>query len=521
MTDCTFDVTTLDLLKLYYHTGLVPAGVIEMRQAWFFNDLKPRTYYCLGGRDFFDGMYIQPVANWFVNMLPSTHPFTRFTVQRLGNLDYDDLLITYDYTSFTTSLDELKYFLFWLAESVGDLLVTVLDVFSGVREIPLRNILHAYNDAINKHQVFSVERFQEAEEAILLRQGRSGSLGVKGNIVFSTTLHGLALADITGRPDSDCCVGDDALAIVRSWFLTIFISCVNNLGVINPDKFTTISRLPNPMAGSILTEQYKFLKRPLNVSPEGAVNLGRLDFFPSVADALFPYGDGIHTTAPSASGYNAAKTFAMQVGRYFRIHVNGTDPSVYAMDDDLELCLILFRRVYRVYGLPVEGGIPHQFVVRWKHNEREADFFCPPVDSLEVFKFPWMGLLLDRFFGKEVTIPVTVGGTIPPPQDGCVGLTFNATSDVTVLQLGVDLGFLEKEQHIRYEIFDQSVSDSVWEKMERGGHMEDPLYARYTILSPLPSWWHDVTVQYYPQLLPEDPLDIAERLSSVLGDSVC
>lgn len=40
MTDCTFDVTTLDLLKLYYHTGLVPAGVIEMRQAWFFNDLK-------------------------------------------------------------------------------------------------------------------------------------------------------------------------------------------------------------------------------------------------------------------------------------------------------------------------------------------------------------------------------------------------------------------------------------------------------------------------------------------------
>jgi hypothetical protein len=518
----SYNVTTLDLLKLYYKTGIETLGHIEVRQAWFFNDLKPRTYYCLGGTDFFHGMFIQEIANLFCNMLPSTNPFSRFTVSRIGSLTYDELLITYDYSSFTTSLGELQHFMFWLAESVGDVVIQVLDVFHGVKDYSLRHILHAYNQSINQHQMFSIERFQEAEEAILLRQGRSGSLGVKGNIVFSTTLHGLALADITGTPDDDCCVGDDALAKIRAYFLVIFIQCVNNLGDINPQKFTTITPHDNLTERPILSEQYKFLKRPLNIDFDTKVPvLGRLDFFPSIADALCPEGDGVHTATPGYSHYNSARTFAMQVGRFYRQHCAGDFAPIITREEDLWVILHGFEEVYKVYGLPCEGGIPGDFVVRWGgDNSRTGLFYCPPVDSVWVFDTPWMDILLDRFYGRSVSTPVTCGGTIPPPLDAALGQRFRATSDVKVLQLGVDLGFLEKTVETTFEFFDQDVSDRIWAKMVEGGKDIDPILASYEVVEPLPSWWFDIVSYEYPDTLEEDPLDTAERLSSIMSGSI-
>lgn len=516
------DVTTLDLLRLYYHTGIEVPGAIEMRQAWFFNDLKPRTYYCLGGSDFFHGMYIQEIANLFAKFLPSTNPITRFEVSRIGSLSYDELLITYDYSSFTTSLAELRYFMFWLAESVGDVRVHVLDVFRGVVDYPLRDILHSYNTAVNQHQAFSIERFQEAEEAILLRQGRSGSLGVKGNIVFSTTLHGLALADITGTPDEDCCVGDDALAKIRAWILSIFITCVNNLGGINPTKFTTIRPLAPGEETSVYVEQFKFLKRPLNIDPDTHIpRLGVLDFFPSIADALFPEGDGVHTVTPGTSHYKSARTFAMQVGRYFRLHCNDKYASILFRQEDLEFILGGFQEVYWRFGLPLEGGLPGDFVVRWGqgHNSREGDFYCPPVDSIWCFDTPWMELLLNRFYGHRVSTPITVGGTIPPPLEISPGLRFRATSDVKVLQLGVDLGFLEKTVETQWEFFDQGVATRIWEKMMEGGKDLEPLYCTYEVVAPSPSWWYDIVAYEYPDILDEDPLSTVERISSVMSGS--
>lgn len=509
------NVTTLDLLKLYYHTGLEAQGEMEMRQAWFFNDLKPRTYYCMGGADFFHGMYIQDLANLFVQFLPSSNPFSRYTVERIGSLSYDDLLVTYDYTSFTTSLGELQFFMFWLAESVGDVEVDVLDVFRGLTTVKLRDILHTYNDSVNRHQMFSIERFQQMEEYCTLRQGRNGSLGTKGNIVLSTKLHALALADITGTPDDDCCVGDDAAAKIRAWLLAIFISCVNNLGTIHPEKFTTIRPIPPEEETSKLHDQFKFLKRPLNLDDNNVPTLGRLEFFPSVADALFPSGDGIHTVTPGYSPYKSAKTFAMQVGRFLRIHCNYEDFVIIARDSDMQCILDLFKEVYMKVGLPIEGGIPDGFVVGIGEQRRESDFFCPPVDTLDVFTIPWMELLLDRFYGHRVSLPVTCGGTIPPPLEVTVGEFFHASSDVQVLALAVDLGFLEKTIELRWESFTGSVCDEVWKKMIEGGHNTEPLYCRYDVVAPTPNWWYDVVSVDYPEFLEEDPLVAAERISSV------
>jgi len=513
--DVPKNVTTLDLLKHYYLTGNEVHGMIEMRLAWFFNDLKPRIYYCLGGTDFFNGIFIQQVANLFVDILPSTNPFTRFTVSRIGSLAYDELLVTYDYSSFTTSLAELKFFLFWLAEAVGDLVVPVLDVFHGVQDVRLKDLLHTYNEQVNQHQMFSVERFQQCEEFCSLHQGRSGSLGVKGNIVFSTTLHGLALADSTGLPDADCCVGDDALCRIRAWYLALFIQCVNNLGGINPTKFITITPKEPDTEVSALTEQFKFLKRPLNLDATNTPVLGRLDFFPSVADALFPEGDGVHTTTPGYNWYQSAKTFSMQVGRFYAIHCNGEDITILARDEDLEGIIGLFQRVYLVKGLPIEGGVPGCFNVAGGDYPRRGDFFCPPVDTIECFTTRWMEVILYRFYGQTITLPVTVGGTIPPPLDVSLGCVFRASSDVQVLALLVDLGVLEKTVEMRQQVFDGSVCDEVWERLTGQIKVIEPILCTFEVVSPPPSWWYDVVSYDYPLLIEEDPADAWERLSTV------
>lgn len=509
------NVTTLDLLRWYYISGDQILGPIEMRLAWFYNDLKPRIYYCLGGTDFWHGTFIQDLANMFCEILPSTNPFSRFSVSRVGDLSYDDLLITYDYSSFTTSLAELRYFLHWLARVCGDVTVQVLDVRHGVQTHKLSDILDEYNAAVNIDQIFSVERFSEGEASYELRQGRSGSLGVKGNIVFSTTLHGLALADITGTPDDDCCVGDDALARIRAWLLTIFIRCVNNLGEINPDKFTTIKRPQE--AESVTTTQYKFLKRPLFVDTEGHPVVGRLDFFPSIADAIRPEGDGIHTARPGTSPYMRAKTFAMQVGRFLTMQVQA--PCIVARDQDLDFILESFRMVYRRLGLPVEGGIPGDFDVA---DVKLARFFCPPVDDTDVFSTHWMEILLHRLHGHWTTLPVTVGGCIPPPLNIVEGETFKASSDVSFLQLCVDLRLLDKEVETRWVQFDWEVLETVMDRLYSRLDQVDvePLLCTYTVLSPPPTWWYDMCSYYYPDLMQEDPQEAWERISTIMSGSV-
>lgn len=511
-------VTSLDLLKLYYRTGHQTQGGLEMRLAWFFNDLKPRIYYCLGGTDFWHGIYIQQIANLFCEILPSTNPFSRFTVSRVGDLDFEDLLITYDYSSFTTSLSELKYFMFWLAEACRGISVSFLDVVKGVVSHDLGDVLHNYNTAVNQYQAFSIERFQQLEERYPLHQGRSGSLGVKGNIVFSTTLHGLSLSEITGTPDNDCCVGDDALARVRSWFLVIFIACVNNLGDINPDKFTSMLRPKEDESES--QTSYKFLKRPLWVGHDGVVNLGYLDFFPSMSDVLFPDGDGVHTATPGYSQYGAARTFAMQWGRYLTIQtMHGTGISI-SRDEDLEFILSGIRLCYKRLGLPLEGGIPGDDIRLDDRTVRQMKFFCPPADTTQLFYEHWMEILLFRYHGRYTSLPLTSGGTIPPPLYAVEGETFTATSDVECLGLLVDLGVIESEVLVKDLIFDEAVMREVLSRLEFGPEVDEPLMCRYTILEPLPSWYFDVVSFEYPLNLVEDPDEAMERVTSVLSGSV-
>jgi hypothetical protein len=217
-------------------------------------------------------------------------------------------------------------------------------------------LLREYNEFANQYCTFSVERFDNRLDNPMFHMGQSGPLGIKGNIVLSTALHGLALADITGTPDNDCVVGDDALTQVLTLLLSMFITCVNNLGTINPTKFSILKpTIVDPLSST----RFKFLKRPLHVTDRPV--LGILDFFPDVATILYPEGDGVHTIPPGSSFYIRMTSFVMQVCRYSLI-VSRPDRVISSLDevfaDDERRVMEVFRLCYKELGLPLDGAPP-------------------------------------------------------------------------------------------------------------------------------------------------------------------
>lgn len=131
------NITSKDLLFLYYRTGMQVGGDLEMRKAWFITDLKPRGYYCLGGSSFWAAIYIKDFTKRIQQSLPSTHPDSRYNITRIRYISENEIIVTYDYSAFTTSLAELKYFVSHLATAFEGVKLTVLDVYAGIVELDL------------------------------------------------------------------------------------------------------------------------------------------------------------------------------------------------------------------------------------------------------------------------------------------------------------------------------------------------------------------------------------------------
>jgi hypothetical protein len=437
------NVTTFDLLRIYAQYGLKILGSLELRQAWRFNDLKPRSYYCLGGDAFWDAIYIKDLTKMFISAFPSTHPFSRFEVKRIVRLSYDEILVTYDYSSFTTSLAELKYFLWYLATAFEDVLVRVLDVHEGIIEIDLGEYLHQYNQNVNLNQAFDISRVFKGCETFHYFQSRNGSLGVGGNIGLSGLVHGIALAGFNDTPDTDSVVGDDALLKTFKHLLEFLLVIINKLGIIAKDKMTTIPRPPIDNPNIKQQRSFKYLKRPISVNSDGEVETGVLDFFPNIAAALYPDGDGIHD-APQQSTEEIVRSYVMQVGKYLHQLHDGH----FGSDPDSALVLLLLRSVYLKYGLPIEGSIPQRGVyVSWQEEASgdtetfiSKNLWVPPLDTLEVFTTPWQSILFKRYAGEDVVMPYLMDGDLPLPVDAYPGLEFQTTSAGRFLSLMEDLG---------------------------------------------------------------------------------
>lgn len=431
--------TQRDLMIFYHQTGLQVMGPMEFRYTWRFNDLKGRAYYATGGSATWPSLFIKQVVKDILNLIPGTHVRLRYDATRVTDvrpLQDDEVLITYDYTSFTTSLSELKYFLTYLARQLTGISFRGLDLFQGIVEYDLGEYIHEYNLSINMNAIYDVSRITEGAEILgFVHQCRSGMLGVQGNIGFSTLNHGLAVSGLTHDPY--CTVGDDTLFRTAKSHHQTAIERAQMLCEIEESKFhtwTSINMYADEAGLQSVEQAWQFLKRPLGLGTDNYVYPGYLPTFPGIAECLMPPDRyHAHSDKPEMEKFLIA---AKQWGRMLHSimhHYPDISP------DESEILLQIMRSVYDHFEVPYEG-LPVGSVLQ-REPLITCTTFVPPVTE-EVFTVGWEELLCRYYTGTIIVIPRMIDFSVPAPQVHGVGHSFKCTMH-RIQRVMLDLGYFE------------------------------------------------------------------------------
>jgi len=290
------EVTPISSEKMYVETGFRPGGPVEMRRTWKYTDLKPRVYYARGGSVLSSSLYIQEVVNILVDLFPEVHRNNRF------NPSYnvptaDHLVILYDYSAFTSCLNEVPAFVDGMAEFFSDVDITVFDTREGHIQINLGDVFREYNKSCNVSAEFVCHRDLGLPEERF--QHHCGMLGVPGNIFIATLLHGIHTRFISGV-DRSRCVGDDASIQVVNTSPANFqddvdyaFYLIESLGNISHDKLVLF-----PYGAEGTSTAYHFLKRPIFRVDQILVQNDSL-VLPRL-DLVFDISDEFHPIAPNS-----------------------------------------------------------------------------------------------------------------------------------------------------------------------------------------------------------------------------
>jgi len=381
-----WNITSCDIQQVYHHYGHRVGGLVEVRQAWKFNDLKPRSYFAQGGLTYWKSSHIQPIFSALCDLFPSTNRYTRFNITDFHSIPQDDIILLYDYTSFTSSMSEQKRFLERLAMFFSGCMVRVFDLREGTLSVDLGHLINDYNQGCNVLSEFTLERFLEGE--VILRHCVAGFLGVYGNITSCTLLHGLGLSQITIDRARSRCVGDDALGQLMyegDGTLERGAEAVDMLGVCHPEKKVTWVEEGSERTG------WHFLKRPIN-RIDGIMRSGALIDFPMIHYTT-SVADGFHTVDKGTS-FSRRKGFAKQTRRFLeKLHTIKDLMS----DEDETVSRMYLQWCYRRLRLDCAGAL----------YSDEAPFITPPVDE-DLRTDYWLDLLLERHRGRVTRIPVPV-----------------------------------------------------------------------------------------------------------------
>jgi hypothetical protein len=259
----TLDYTTIfgqdDWCRYYHETGIQLEGVCEMRQKWYPSGAKPRTYYAQGGTSYRHSRFLQDFFTDLANALTSTHHVFRLMPSRLRPSSDEAVFRIYDLSSFTSRMEEQKFFVQALATFFMGVPVKYLDEVHGVCEVDLGELLEEYNEVCNWYPEVSLERC--LKEQIVISHSLASMLGIFGNLMTCTSAHGISVLMLHQSELHDNVAGDDGLddETDSGGHLP---GVIESLGIVEWTK-TYPSTDPYPVC----------LKRPLLVSASG-VDLG-------------------------------------------------------------------------------------------------------------------------------------------------------------------------------------------------------------------------------------------------------
>lgn len=347
-------VTSRDLEVHYGRTGFQIQGGCELRESWKFNDLKPRLYYCQGGRDYFASRYTKRIAVLLLESIQTTRYSRRIDPTKELSAELAEWITAWDLSSFTTNLSELKFFLYWLARGLEERNLEDIEIFDyhkGQVFVPIHELLDVYNETVNVHSPFSIHRiidkfaFAQDFEVEEYSQSNSGMLGVAGNIGFSMANHGTVI-EMNFGPDKSSCVGDDAFTIHADHPEQEVIPTVKHLGDIQYEKFESLE--PGDQG------PLRYLKRALYRNPDSSLYLDYLLVLP-----IPNYADGElgHRTEPANFDWiNRIKKISIQTGQLFW--------DLYSLDsyekDRVEMVDLLkyLSVLYNMLQMPKGGALP-------------------------------------------------------------------------------------------------------------------------------------------------------------------
>lgn len=391
-------VSTSDLERYYSESGVWINGPCELRQAWKYNELTPRTYFSQGGTTFHSSKYIRQPINELTNAFPEVNFLSRFSFHDLA-LDDDTTAYIYDYTSFTSLLAEQKYFLEALADFCDDTEVYLVDSYNGIIQTTLGQVFRDYNNVCNKKGEFTIQRYLE-EELTPLRHEIASFLGIYGNIASCTTIHGLHACQICGD-DSRCrCVGDDVFGILKlgkDYTQEEAIVAIEKLGKIQRAKIKwwPFRRLEDE------TEEdhaWPYVKRPMDRF-NNRMTLEPALFLP-IFGLICPIDDIIQREREDT--YTRVKLLATQTYSLIKQAQNVHPPLGLYQKDFLQVYLL---SLYRALGIHSTGYLP--FETFFVDNRPIRNLFVPNVEDKDFLDVdPWA--LMQWKFDAKASFTVTV-----------------------------------------------------------------------------------------------------------------
>lgn len=445
------EITTLDLEVHYGRTGEKILGPMEMRYGWKFNDVKPRFYYAQGGHGYHNSKHIKRIAVALMESIVSTKLDRRRDPSLFLRMPWDHFITTHDFKAFTTTLSELKFFLYWMIEAIkeiGETELTLVDYHFGRYGILPSELLSTYNEEINIQGQFTLFRVidrlcLDLDGTITYCQQNNGMLGVAGNIGFSTALHGFLLCTVCHK-EMCVCVGDDALGATPDDPYDEYIPVMMSIGNIEPSKFDI--RPPRSDEG------IRFLKRGFYRMSDSLHH----NFL--LTPVQLPYLDGDQrdrTVLPDFHNCEVRlKKIAAQIGA-FCWEVQRIANYYWFSPEEVNLFRQHLGAVYQYCGFPKKGCYPG-FVFSSGPFDGITSFSIIPSLNIDFWSDDWLEVMLD-------SCPTNIGFTITERTDSIsvciptVGERFRWHSN-RGLRMLEDMGIARVDE-VKTRIFPTSVTN--------------------------------------------------------------
>jgi hypothetical protein len=489
-------LSTYDLYNTYCKTGIKSYGPTEVQLAFKFNDVKPRVFYRIGATAYWSALYIHDVVNDIMQAFPHTSTRTRYSIQRLVMGYRDQVLIVYDYSTFTSSLEELYYFVMAIAEFLRGTEVFLWDHREGMIKYDAGELMEEYAKINCRDCEYDMGEILGSDEPLVMISNLAGLLGVYGNINLSLSLHGLSLCLICGRSDKCSCIGDDALGVIRRCKLPsgdymrsadLVKRTHKAIGVIGscaPEKTVTfdltrkhVTDEDQDVVMASTTEGWHYVKRPIRAA-DNNIYQGEL------LDLPLPYiflseKDDVHTVQYPSQLWEKRQLFVTAYCNLLDQLKHKSLPE--ESSDKLEIYL---SAAYKILGLDFRGYLP-----RSTNPEGLQYMVTPPIDrsmfGLDFREFCWDNRTDEYFILdlSEVVDEEMLYETLPREPE--IGYSFKGTMHAS-WRYFCDSGILHRKRLTSSVLFGPSDKSNFVEHLLG----RPPVYI-FTVNDKLPDFWLD------------------------------